>query len=72
MYSYSGRDDVVVASTVAEVEDAAEAGRPVVTDDAFLLCEAEQIDVLIDVTGSVEFGAKSCSRRSNTASRSCS
>ena len=28
------------------------------TDDAFFLCEAEQIDVLIDVTGSVEFGAQ--------------
>ena len=27
------------------------------TDDAFL-CEAEQIDVLVDVTGSVEFGAQ--------------
>ena len=58
VYRYSGRDDVVVASTVGEVEDAAEAGRPVVTDDAFLLCEAEQIDVLVDVTGSVEFGAQ--------------
>ena len=58
VYSYSGRDDVVVASTVGEVEDAANAGRPAVTDDAFLLCEAEQIDVLVDVTGSVEFGAQ--------------
>ena len=34
------------------------ADRPVVTDDAFLLCRAEQIDVLVDVTGSVEFGAQ--------------
>ena len=58
VYNYSGRDDVVVPSTVAELEDAVRAGRPVVTDDAFLLCEAEQIDVLVDVTGSVEFGAQ--------------
>jgi predicted homoserine dehydrogenase-like protein len=58
VYNYSGRDDVVVASTVAELEDAVRAGRPSVTDDAFLLCEAEQIDVLVDVTGSVEFGAQ--------------
>jgi predicted homoserine dehydrogenase-like protein len=58
VYNYSGRDDVVIASTVAELEDAVRAGRPVVTDDAFLLCECEQIDVLIDVTGSVEFGAQ--------------
>ena len=58
VYNYSGRDDVVVPSTAAELEDAVRAGRPVVTDDAFLLCEAEQIDVLVDVTGSVEFGAQ--------------
>ena len=30
---------------------------PVATDDAFLLCGSDQIDVLVDVTGSVEFGA---------------
>ena len=47
-----------VASTQADVEDAVRADRPVVTDDAFLLCRAEQIDVLVDVTGSVEFGAQ--------------
>jgi predicted homoserine dehydrogenase-like protein len=58
VYRYSGQEDVVAASTVAEIEDAASAGRPVVTDDAFLLCEAEQIDVLVEVTGSVEFGAQ--------------
>jgi predicted homoserine dehydrogenase-like protein len=29
----------------------------VVTDDAFLLCRSDQIDALVDVTGSVEFGA---------------
>jgi predicted homoserine dehydrogenase-like protein len=29
-----------------------------VTDDPFLLCRAEQIDVLVDLTGSVEFGAQ--------------
>ena len=58
VYNYSGRDDVVVPTTAAELEDAVRAGRPVVTDDAFLLCEAEQIDVLVDVTGSVEFGAQ--------------
>ena len=51
-------DGAVVASTQAEVEDAVRADRPVVTDDAFLLCRAEQIDALVDVTGSVEFGAQ--------------
>jgi predicted homoserine dehydrogenase-like protein len=58
VYSYSGSENVVVASAQAELEDAVRAGRPVVTDDAFLLCGSEQIDVLVDVTGSVEFGAQ--------------
>ena len=31
---------------------------PSVTEDAFLLARSEQIDVLVDVTGSVEFGAR--------------
>ena len=55
---YAGLTDTVVATTQAEVEDAIRAGRPVATEDAFLLCQAEQIDVLVDVTGSVEFGAQ--------------
>ena len=55
---YALLEGAVVASTQADVEDAVRADRPVVTDDAFLLCRAEQIDVLVDVTGSVEFGAR--------------
>jgi predicted homoserine dehydrogenase-like protein len=58
MFAYAGRTDAVVATTVGQVEDAITAGKPVVTEDAFLLTCAEQIDVLVDVTGSVEFGAR--------------
>jgi len=47
-----------VANTQREVEDAIAAGRPVATEDAFLLARSEQVDVLVDVTGSVEFGAQ--------------
>ena len=32
--------------------------QPVVTEDAFLLARSEQIDVLVETTGSVEFGAR--------------
>ena len=39
------------------MEDAIRAGKAVVTEDAFLLARSEQVDVLVDVTGSVEFGA---------------
>ena len=33
------------------------AGRPAVAEDPFLLCRSTEIDVIVDVTGSVEFGA---------------
>ena len=45
------------ATTQAQVDNAIRAGKAVVTQDAFLLARSEQIDVLVDVTGSVEFGA---------------
>jgi predicted homoserine dehydrogenase-like protein len=48
VYTYSGLENVVVAAAQAEFEDAVRAGRPVVTDDAFLLCGSEQIQVLLE------------------------
>jgi predicted homoserine dehydrogenase-like protein len=58
VYSYAGLENSAVATTQDGLEDAIRAGRPVVTDDAFLLCRSEHIDALVDVTGSVEFGAR--------------
>jgi predicted homoserine dehydrogenase-like protein len=58
VFRYAGEDDIVTAAKQDELEDAIRAGRPAVTDDPFLLCRSEQIDVLVDVTGSVEFGAR--------------
>ena len=58
VWEYAGVEGAVVASGQAEVEDAIRAGRPVATEDAFALCQAEQIDALVDVTGSVEFGSQ--------------
>src|SRR3954466_14643064 len=58
VYNYAGRTDVIVATTQSQLEDAIRADKPVVTEDAFLLARSEQIDVLVDTTGSVEFGAR--------------
>jgi predicted homoserine dehydrogenase-like protein len=58
MFAYAGRDDAVVATTQDQMDDGIRVGKPVVTEDAFLLSRSEQIDVLVDVTGSVEFGAR--------------
>ncbi|MCA1569564.1 MAG: NAD(P)-dependent oxidoreductase [Chloroflexi bacterium] len=55
---YAGLGVPVVTANQTEVEDAIGTDRVVVTDDAFVLCRAEQIDVLVDLTGSVEFGAQ--------------
>jgi predicted homoserine dehydrogenase-like protein len=57
VYRYAGIDDSVVVTTQGQLEDALLGGRTAVTDDAFLLARSEHVDVLVDVTGSVEFGA---------------
>ena len=41
----------------AEFDDAVRRGIPVVAEDPFLICRSPEIDVVVDVTGSVEFGA---------------
>ena len=48
----------VEVSTTGEVEAAIAQGTPAVLGDAFALVAAENIDVLVDVTGAVEFGAR--------------
>lgn len=57
VYAYAGRDDAVEATTQTALDEAIRSGKPVVTEDAFLLARSPLIDVLVDVTGAVEFGA---------------
>ena len=57
VYEYVGLEDTMVATTQGDFEDAVSAGRPVITDDPLLVCRSDQIDALVDVTGSVELGA---------------
>jgi len=58
VFDYAGDADAVVATGLDDFEDAVRAGRSVVTEDAFLLSQSEQIDAIMDVTGSVELGAR--------------
>ncbi len=53
-----GLDDAPVVEDAAGLHRAAAAGRPAVTQDEDLLCTSEDVDVLCDVTGAVEFGAR--------------
>jgi predicted homoserine dehydrogenase-like protein len=58
VYNYCGLTEVVEAGSQSAMDAAIRQRRPVVSDDAFLLARSEQIDVLVDTPGSVEFGAR--------------
>lgn len=57
IYRYAGREDAVAVATQAALDDAVRRAQPAVAEDAFTLCRSPEIDVILDVTGSVEFGA---------------
>ena len=57
VYRYAGMNDVSVCTTQASLDAAIRRRGGAVTDDAFMLCRSPEIDIIIDVTGSVEFGA---------------
>lgn len=57
VYRYAGREEVVAADTQAALDDAIRHQRATVAEDPFFICRSSEIDVVVDVTGSVEFGA---------------
>lgn len=56
-YSYCGLTEVVEAGNQTALDDAIRRRTPAVAEDALLLARSDQIDVIVDTTGSVEFGA---------------
>jgi len=56
-YTDAGVSEVRSASSRAQIEEAIAAQQPVVTEDAEILCKAEGIDVVVEATGEIEFGA---------------
>jgi predicted homoserine dehydrogenase-like protein len=58
VYEYAGLGPASAVSSQSEFEDAVSAGRPVITEDPTLICHSDQVDALVDVTGSVELGAR--------------
>lgn len=59
-YVDHGAPPPVRVTRPGELDDCIRAGRPAVTEDPGVLCRAEGLDVLIDVTGNVELGARFC------------
>ena len=56
-YSGAGVEDVQVVTSVEQLEANIRNGIYSVTEDASLVCKANGIDAVIEVTGAVEFGA---------------
>jgi predicted homoserine dehydrogenase-like protein len=56
-YTKADVPDVQEVNSVTELEDNIRLGKYSITEDAMLLCKAEGIDAVIEVTGAVEFGS---------------
>jgi predicted homoserine dehydrogenase-like protein len=54
----AGVDGIREVGKLGLLNDCLAKETPVITDDALMLCEADGIDVLIEVTGAIEFGAR--------------
>jgi predicted homoserine dehydrogenase-like protein len=57
VYGEAGVDDLAFVETVSQLEDAIARGQAAVTDDAMLVCQADGVDAVLEVTGTVEFAA---------------
>ncbi len=57
VFEYAGREEVILAESQLKFDNAAARAQPVATGDAMLLARSPHIDVIVDVTGSVEYGA---------------
>jgi predicted homoserine dehydrogenase-like protein len=58
-FAYAGGAAAPVrAATQADVDRGIERGEAVVTDDPMLVCRSPHVDVVLDVTGAVELGAR--------------
>lgn len=56
-YVEAGVTDFRIVDTLSTLENTIACGQYAVTEDASLLCQAEGIDAIIEVTGTVEFAA---------------
>lgn len=57
-YREAGQEEMRTVETVAQLEAAIERDIPAVTDDPMLLCRAEGIDAIVEITGTIEEAAR--------------
>jgi predicted homoserine dehydrogenase-like protein len=58
VYEEAGQHEVRAVQTVSQLEDALASNAYAITENASVVCQAEGIDAIIEVTGNVEFSAK--------------
>lgn len=56
-YSEAGQEEARAVESLEELRAAIAAGHPAVTEDWRLLCEAPEIDAILETTGSLEYAA---------------
>lgn len=56
-YTQAGVESICTVETLAQLEEAIFRGKYCITGDAMLLCQAENIDAVVEATGEIEFGA---------------
>ncbi len=56
-YREAGAEEVNPVTSKSQLEESIRNGKFAITDDPYLVCEAEGIDAIIEVTGEIEFGA---------------
>lgn len=57
-YTQAGVMEVTAVDNLHQLENAISQGKAAITDDALLLCQAGGIDAIVEVTGTIEFGAR--------------
>jgi predicted homoserine dehydrogenase-like protein len=58
VFEHAGVSNTALVNSVDEINRAISGGRKIVTDNPFLLCEADGLDAVIEVTGAVELGSQ--------------
>ena len=59
-YHQAGLTDPIETNTKTQLDHAIAKQQPAITDDPSLICQSDHIDVIIEATGELEFGAKVC------------
>jgi predicted homoserine dehydrogenase-like protein len=57
VFRYAGLEPAMAENSLM-FENLAASGTPIATEDAMLICRSDHVDIVVDVTGSVEFGLR--------------